>query len=105
MSGRERLPNRRRAITETLDWNGLQLYLTLGLAPDGRPLELFVSGAKVGSDRDCLLEDAAVITSRLLQHGDCLTDIAAGIGRLPHGAPASLIGAIVDRVVEIEGSL
>ena len=48
---RERLPNRRQA--ETLDlWHGGQRYhFTVGEYPDGRPGEVFIHGAKPGSDR------------------------------------------------------
>jgi hypothetical protein len=43
-----------------------------------------------------------VVLSRLLQHGDRLADIARGVGRLPDGEPASIVGAVMDRLVEIE---
>lgn len=52
---RERLRNRRASITETIDWGGQQLHVSV-----------------------------------------------AGIGRLPGGAAASPIGAIIDRALEIE---
>jgi hypothetical protein len=102
---RERLPNRRAAITESMNWGNDRLHVSVGFANDGRILEVFVTGAKVGSDRDHLLDDAAVTISRLLQHGDQLLDIANGIGRLPGGEPASMVGAVVDRLVAIAASV
>ena len=61
-------------------------------------------GGRVGSDTDFLLDDIAVLLSRLLQHGDTLALIARGVGRTASGAPSSLIGGVVDKLVEIEGN-
>ena len=93
---RERLPDRRQS--ETLDlWHGGQRYhLTVGEYPDGRPGETFIRGSKPGSDTDLLCDDIGVLISRLLQHGDDPAALAAGIGRLGNGEPASIIGAIAD---------
>jgi hypothetical protein len=100
---RERLPNRRRAVTDGIRWptgDGGRIHVSAGLAPDGRVLEVFLrGGGRVGSDLDFLLDDIAVLTSRLLQHGDTLDAIAAGLGRLPDGAPASVIGAAIEKAV------
>ena len=93
---RKRLPDRRQC--ETLDlWHGGQRYhLGIGEYNDGSPGEAFVRGAKPGSDTDLLCDDIGVLISRLLQHGDSPAALAAGIGRLGNGDPASVIGAIVD---------
>ena len=93
---RERLPNRRQA--ETLDlWHGGQrFHLTVGEYNNGRPGEVFIHGAKPGSDTDLLCDDIGVLISRLLQHGDSPAALAAGIGRLGNGDPASLVGLIAD---------
>ena len=92
---RERLPTRRQA--ETLDlWHGGQrFHVTIGQYDDGRPGEVFIHGAKPGSDADLLYDDVGVLFSRLLQHGDDSVALAAGLGKLGNGqGPASLIGAI-----------
>ena len=96
---RERLPNRRRSVTDTVEVGGQPLHVSAGFARDGRLLEVFVSGVRPGSDRDLLAADVAVLLSRLLQHHDQLDLLARGVGRLPGGEPASLIGAIVDRLL------
>jgi len=92
---RERLPDRRQAETVDL-WHGGQRYhLTVGEYSDGRPGEVFIHGAKPGSDTDLLCDDIGVLISRLLQHGDTPDALAAGLGRLGNGqGPASLVGAI-----------
>ena len=67
---RERLPDRRQAETVDL-WHGdRRFHLTIGEYPDGRPGEVFIHGAKPGSDTDLLCDDIGVLISRLLQHGD-----------------------------------
>ena len=50
----------------------------------------------VDSDVDGLCGDVGVLISRLLQYGDDPAALAAGIGRLGNGDPASIIGAVAD---------
>ena len=97
---RKRLPARRQAETVDL-WHGGQRYhLTIGEYPNGRPGEVFIHGAKPGSDTDLLYDDIGVLISRLLQHGDTPDALAAGLGSLGKGqGPASLVGAIAGALV------
>ncbi len=57
---------------------------------------MFIHGAKPGSDAGLLGDDIGVLISRLLQHGDAPASLAAGVGRLGNGEPASLVGAVAD---------
>ena len=93
---RERLPNRRQSETVDLHYGGQRYHLGIGEYPDGAPGETFVRGAKPGSDVDLLCDDIGVLISRLLQHGDSPAALAAGLGRLGNGNPASIVGAIAD---------
>ena len=100
---RDRLPNRRAAETRELRYRDKVYAVATGYYRDGRSGEVFLSGAKVGSDTDGLLADVGVLLSRLLQHGDTLEAIAAGMARLGDGTtPASIIGAALDRLTEDE---
>jgi hypothetical protein len=45
-----------------------------------------------------LAADAAVLLSLLLQHGALPVEIGHALRRSPNGAPASLIGAVVDEL-------
>jgi hypothetical protein len=103
---RERLPNRRPQVTDGTRWpleGGRRIHVSAGLAGDGRILETFLrGGGKSGSSVDFLLDDIAVLFSRALQHGDSIEAIAAGLGRLPDGEPASIVGAVADRLRAIE---
>ena len=49
---------------------------------------------------DLLLDDACVALSLLLQHGVRPRDLAHSMGRLEEKAPASIIGALIDLVVD-----
>ena len=92
---RKHLPDRRQCETMDLWHGGRRYHLTIGEYPDGRPGEVFIHGAKPGSDADLLGDDIGVLISRLLQHGDSPAALAAGLGKLGNGqGPASLIGAI-----------
>jgi hypothetical protein len=103
---RERLPNRRVSVVDCIRWpleSGRRIHVAAGFAEDGRLLETFLrGGGRVGSDTDMLLDDAAVLLSRCLQHGDRLQLIGAGVGRLPGGGPSSIVGAVVDMLLRIE---
>jgi hypothetical protein len=107
---RERLPARRSQLTDSsARWpidSGRRLHISVGLSSDGRCLEVFARGAsKTGTDLDFTLDDAAIMLSRLLQHGDRLEDIARGLSRFPDGRPSSIVGVIVDKAREIEADL
>ncbi len=99
---RRRLPNRRQNETVDLIFEGQRYHVTIGLAPDGRAAEVFCHGAKVGSGMDLLLDDACVALSLLFQHGIQPQGLAHSMGRLHDGAPASIIGALVDLVQRID---
>lgn len=94
---RERLPDRRQAETVDLWHGGRRYHVTIGQYDDGRAGEVFLHGAKPGSDTDLLCDDIGVLVSRLLQHGDSPAALAAGLGKLGDGkSPASIIGAVAD---------
>lgn len=66
---RERLPNTRNSITHKFSIGGHEGYLTVGLFPDGRPGELFVTMSKVGSTISGLMDAFATSVSMCLQYG------------------------------------
>ena len=106
MKARERLPNRREQITDGIRWpveGGRRIHVSAGFSEDVRILETFLrGGGRTGSEVDFLMDDAAVLISRLLQRGDRLEGLARGLGRLSTGEPASVIGAVVAKLREIE---
>jgi hypothetical protein len=92
----------------------MALSAGIGFGPDGRPQELFLSGAKDGSGLAAILDDASVVISVALQHGIPAAALAKSIARLPTAplappylyhppaahAAASAIGAALDLLVE-----
>ncbi len=101
---RTRLPNRRPNETVELMFNDTRYAVTVGYYPDtGRVGEVFTHGAKVGSNMDAILDDACVALSMLLQYGIEPPRLAAGMGRLGgDGAPASIIGALADLLMDMD---
>jgi hypothetical protein len=80
-----------------LDHAGRRYALCLGLDELGRAREVFISGAKSGSEMDALLSDIAIVISIGLQ---CGVDPAALPASMSHlgatGERASVVGAVCD---------
>lgn len=100
MSTRKLLPNRR--ATETFEIrHGRQntaFTVSVGRYVDKSIGEVFVSGAKTGSDFEAIARDGAILLSLALQHGAALTTIKHAITREGNGEPSTVIGAVVDRL-------
>jgi hypothetical protein len=103
MTGRDRLPNRRRNRTVGIVFGNCPYDVTIGTYPGARLGEIFVHGAKVGSTMDLLLDDIAVVLSIALQHGLDPKNLAASMGRFYNGEPASIVGALLDLLAREAG--
>jgi len=66
---RERLPDTRKSITHKFNVSGHEGYITVGLYPDGRPGELFITMAKEGSTIGGLMDCFGTAVSMSLQYG------------------------------------
>ncbi len=66
---RERLPDTRQSITHKFSVGGHEGYITVGLYPDGRPGELFITMAKEGSTIGGLMDCFGTAVSMSLQYG------------------------------------
>jgi ribonucleoside-diphosphate reductase alpha chain len=66
---RERLPDTRTSITHKFSVAGHEGYITVGLYPDGRPGELFITMAKEGSTIGGLMDSFGTAVSMSLQYG------------------------------------
>ena len=113
---RQKLPNRRGNITETLTVGDQCLTANVGFDPvTNQPRELFLSAAKEGSMLDAILADVAVVISVALQHNVPATALAKSVGRIPLGPvtpanlddltsksrPASPVGAALDLLCKL----
>jgi len=66
---RERLTDTRQSITHKFSINGHEGYINVGLYPDGRPGELFITMAKEGSTIGGLMDSFGTAISLSLQYG------------------------------------
>ncbi|MBO0690410.1 MAG: vitamin B12-dependent ribonucleotide reductase, partial [Candidatus Dormibacteraeota bacterium] len=66
---RRRLPDERQALTHKFEIQGHEGYITVGMYPDGRPGEVFITMAKEGSTISGLMDALATQTSVALQYG------------------------------------
>src|SRR5262249_36676627 len=71
---RERLEDTRQSITHKFSVSGHEGYITVGLFPDGRPGELFITMAKEGSTIGGLMDAFGTSVSMSLQYGVPLED-------------------------------
>lgn len=99
---RNRPPDRRRSETHTIFYDGHRYEVSIGYALDGKAIEVFADGPKIGSQVEHLIDDACVWASKLLQWGEDPTELPSSLGRLPSDntpePPASVLGAIADLV-------
>ena len=82
-----------------LDFGGQRYAATVGFDLNGAPAEIFVKGAKLGSQLDALLDDASILISLLLQHGVQPAAIAKSMGKVRKGEYTSIIGMLADLLV------
>jgi len=71
---RERLPDTRQSVTHKFNVAGHEGYITVGLYPDGRPGELFLTMAKEGSTIGGLMDAFGTAVSMSLQYGVPMED-------------------------------
>jgi hypothetical protein len=95
---RDRLPNRRSAVTTSFERDGARFEMTAGYYPDGRPGEIFLSADRANSLLDFLMSDAAILASLALQYGAPLDEIKHALKRTTSGEAASPIGTALDRI-------
>ena len=76
-----------------------EFKVTVGYYTSEEIGEIFISGAKAGSDMDALCRDAAILLSLAIQHGVSLDLIKRAITREANGDASTIIGAVVDKLV------
>jgi hypothetical protein len=98
MTIRRALPQRRAAETfELRHGNQNTVFaVTVGYFPDGSIGEVFIGGAKAGSEVEAVARDGAVLLSLALQFGVPLDVIRRAITRDLDSRPSTIIGRVVD---------
>src|SRR5690242_4829349 len=75
-SARRKMTNRRESPAIGFQHCGNDYRIGLGLREDGQCGEIFLNGAKEGSDYQAIMGDLATLTSLLLQHGYSTSNLA-----------------------------
>lgn len=76
-----------------------KFQVTVGYFPDsGKPAEIFITGAKSGSEVDAVTRDGAIAVSLALQHGVPLETLRHAITRNEDGTPSTIVGAVIDKL-------
>jgi hypothetical protein len=104
MSGRRRLPNRRRSESFELECGGLRYSATVSWFDDGSLAEIFLRNHKVGSAADINARDAAIVSSIALQYGAPLDVIRHALLRDTKGVASSPLGVALDRIADGGGN-
>ena len=74
MPDRSRLPNRRPCVTERIEVGQSVYEVSIGFDSDGWPKEIFLTGAKIGTDMAAILADTSVAVSVALQQASRRSD-------------------------------
>ena len=103
MTMRNVLPHRRFCETFELRHGGQNtaFTVTVGRYQNGTTGEIFISGAKAGSEVDGVARDGAVLLSLCLQYGVPLDVIHGALTKEANGAPSTVIGAVVKKLIEL----
>jgi len=96
MTGRERLPNRRRSYAFGIESGDVQYRAQISCFADGRPGEIFLDGPKIGSAAQVAAHDAAVAASLALQFGCPVSTLRHALTKLPNGTSAGPLGCALD---------
>jgi hypothetical protein len=99
---RRRLPQRRGALAIEFEHAGHRFRMQAGHFADGSLGEIFLDAGKQNSSLDAFAADAAILVSLLLQFGATPAEIGHALHRAPDGTAASLVGAVIDRLAEMD---
>ncbi|WP_131193705.1 hypothetical protein [Lichenihabitans psoromatis] len=99
-AARARMPQRRGHEGFNLEHDGIAYHLGVGRYPDGTVGELFLSTVKASSALNALARDVAITLSVGLQSGVPLAHYRKAVQRQPDGSSASLLGTVLDCIVE-----
>jgi ribonucleoside-diphosphate reductase alpha chain len=95
-AARQRLPDRREAVTFELQAGGLRYTCTVGRFSDGSIGELFLSNHKSNSQADTNARDSAITFSIAVQHGADPETIRRALCRDSRGRASGPLGAALD---------
>ena len=98
---RERLPERRAALTATVPFGQEKIHVSFGTFFDGRLAELFAAGPKIGSDMRTSIQEAVTAASFALQYGADPEEILRALPRTHDDRPEGALATILDAWVKL----
>jgi hypothetical protein len=93
---RQRLANRRAHEILDFEHGGIRYTAGVGRFKDGRPAEIFLNTAKLGTAVDTFAKDAAVAASLLLQYGCPLETLRRALTRNSDGSASGPLAHALD---------
>lgn len=99
---REKLPERREGEHFEFIFRGRRFQVGVGKYPDGRIAEVFLGSGRSGEEMQAIARDAAITISIMLQYGAPLESLRAAVTRTHDNEADSPIGALLDRMHELE---
>jgi hypothetical protein len=93
---RERLPDRRRSETFSIECSGLSYTATGSWLRDGRVAELLLNNYKNNSSVDTAARDSAIVFSIAIQSGADVETIRKALCRDSHGRASVPLGTAID---------
>jgi hypothetical protein len=99
---RERLSNRRPALTFDLEVGGLRYTATVGRFHDGRIGEVFLNNHRSNSAADVNARDAAIVFSFAVQHGADPEAVRRALSRDGQGRANGPLGVALDLIAAEE---
>ena len=101
MSARDRPANRRKAINFEIEHGGHGYIVTVGMLADNvTPIEVFVTAKRSRDQIEALARDGAILASFARQYGAPFSALKAAVTRGDNGEPMTVIGAVLDAIVE-----
>jgi len=95
---RTRLPNRRPSVVLDFYFDGQHYHGSYSPYLDGRPAEVFLNAARVGSPMQAIAKGYATVASLALQHGCPLDVIRKALPKNDDGSPSEPMGMFLDMV-------
>lgn len=107
---RNKLPDRRPAITDIVVHNDHKFHITFGFDMECQIREVFCADPRVGSDIHALLIDSCILISIYLQSGGEMEKLVTSLGenrneKEDKGPPSSIIGAIAHAILELQNKV
>lgn len=99
MTARNHLPQRRVCETFEVRKHGIDWVVSVGFYGDmATPGEVFITGARAGTDLASITLDGGILVSLALQYGAPANAMGHAIARDQDGTPSTILGEVLERL-------